>query len=132
MDFGQYHKNTSYAENLDFEQELDRELENVISWEKREHQRFVNSCRKAKCNITTIKKCEKEIERQTSSIRKDIATLESQIKSLEIQVRCRGTIKKQKELEKAKKELIYQKQLLDRTVTSISKEIFGAGGNVRG
>ena len=33
MDFGQPHKNTVYAENLDFEQELDRELENETSWE---------------------------------------------------------------------------------------------------
>ena len=108
-----------------FEQELDRELENETSWEKREHQRFVNSCRKAKCNITTIKRCEKEIDRQTSSIRKDIATLESQIKNLEIQIRYRSTVKKQKELEKAKKELASKKQLLDRTITSISREIFG-------
>ena len=112
MDFGQPHKNTVYAENLDFEQELDRELENETSWEKREHQRFVNSCRKAK-------------DRQTSSIRKDIATLESQVKNLEMQIRYRSTVKKQKELEKAKKELASKKQLLDRTITSISREIFG-------
>ena len=125
MDFGRFHKNTAYAENLDFEQKLERELENENSWEKQDHQRFVNSCRKAKCNISTIRRCEKEIERQTSSIRKDIAVLESQIKTLEIQIRYRATIRKQKELEKAKIKLASKKQLLDRTVTSISKEIFG-------
>lgn len=125
MDFGQLHRNTVYAEKLDFEQQIDLKLENETSLEKREHQRFVNSCRKAKCTISTIKRCEKEIDRQTKPIRKDIATLESQIKNLEIQVRYRSTIKKQKELEKAKKELASKKQLLDRTITSISKEIFG-------
>jgi hypothetical protein len=41
-----------------------------------------------------------------------------------MQIRYRSTVKKQKELEKAKKELASKKQLLDRTITSISKEIF--------
>ncbi len=125
MDFGQLHKNIAYAENLDFEQELERELENENSWEKQDHQRFVNSCRKAKFNISTIRRCEKGIERQTSSIRKDIAVFESQIKTLEIQIKYRATVRKQRELEKAKIKLASKKQLLDRTITSISKEIFG-------
>ena len=127
MDFGQIYKNTDYAENLDFEQQLDYEEETnpEVPLDVREHKNFVERCRRAKCNYSTIKRCEQEIERKTSKLKEDIISLENKAEILKSRLVWKPTVKGRKELDNINSQIESKKKLIEDTIIRISNEIFG-------
>lgn len=72
--------NTDFARMLDWEQQIDLELEDEQPLDKIEHKAFVERCRRAKVTYTTLKKYEKEVDAETTDIKAEINNLEWKLK----------------------------------------------------
>ena len=71
--------NTRYAEALDYDQQLDYEMElynETTSLEEREAQEFAERCRKSKVSATRLKKYEVELRKIQSKAGKELSELE--------------------------------------------------------
>ena len=79
---GESMSNTDYASMLDWEQQLDYELEQQqeVGIEQQERKAFVDRCRRAKVSVTKLKKYEKEVDEQTKELKADIESLEWRLK----------------------------------------------------
>ena len=94
------------------------------SWISKKRQ-IPKRCRRAKCNYSTIKRCEQEIERQTSKLKEDIISLENKAEILKSRLVWKPTVKGRKELDNINSRIESKKKLIEDTIIRISNEIFG-------
>ena len=76
--------NTDFARMIDWEQQIDLELEDEQPLDKIEHKAFVERCRRAKVTYTTLKKYEKEVDAETTDIKAETNNLEWKLKQCHV------------------------------------------------
>lgn len=122
--------NTDFARMLDWEQQLDYELEQQqeVDIEQQERKAFTDRCRRAKVSYTKLKKYEREVEAETSDLKAEIKVLEWNLKNHQVggRVRIFGLkVCKQKEFDKWKMQLSDKRRQLENIINRIHHKYFG-------
>jgi hypothetical protein len=118
--------NTDYARQLDFEQQIELELEGEQPLEKIEHKAFVERCRRAKVPYTKLKKYEKEVDAQTKELKADIESLEWKLKHCHVGDKRKryALIYLQKDFDQWRKQLNDKRNQLDLIITRLHDKYF--------
>ena len=111
---------------LDWEQQIDFELEDVQPLDKVEHRAFVERCRRAKVSYTKLKKYGKEVDIETADIREEVNRLEWKLKHCRIgDKRNRNAdIYLQSDFDKLREQLADKRRQLDNIINRIHDKYF--------
>ena len=120
--------NTDYASMLDWEQQLDYELEQQqeVDIEQQERKAFTDRCRRAKVSVTKLKKYEKEVDEQTKELKADIESLEWRLKHCRVGDKRKryANICLQSDFDKWRTQLADKRRQLDNIINRIHDKYF--------
>jgi hypothetical protein len=125
---GESMSNTNYASMLDWEQQLDYELEQQpeVDIEQQERKAFADRCRRAKVPVTKLKKYENEVDEHTKELKADIESLEWRLKHCRVGVKRKqyANIYLQSDFDKWRTQLADKQRQLDNIINRIHYKYF--------
>ena len=120
--------NTDFARRLDWEQQLDYELEQQqeVDIEQQERKAFTDRCRLAKVPVTKLKKYEKEVDEQTKKLKADIESLEWRLKHCRVGDKRKqyANIYLQKDFDQWRKQLADMRSQFDMIIARLHEKYF--------
>lgn len=120
--------NTDYASMLDWEQQLDYELEQQqeVDIEQQERKAFTDRCRRAKVSVTKLKKYEKEVDEQTKELKAGIEILEWRLKHCRVGDKRKryAYIYLQSDFDKWRKQLADMRSQFDLIIARLHEKYF--------
>ena len=125
---GESMSNTDFASMLDWEQQLDYELEQQqeVDIEQKERKAFTDRCRRAKVPVTKLKKYEKEVDEQTKELKADIESLEWSLKHCRVGDKRKqyANIYLQKDFDKWRAQLADMRSQFDLIIARLHEKYF--------